>query len=81
MCHVQFSYRDFIYTEVFSAAAFYIGFSSARGFFSGMRKKGLVEKRPCGKKDLWKKDLVEKRPSKYLDIGKKTLWKKGLVNI
>ena len=42
----------------------------------GMRKKGLVEKRPCGKKDLWKKDLVEKRPSKYLDIGKKALWNK-----
>ena len=41
-----------------------------------MRKKGLVGKRPCGKKDLWKKDLVEKRPSKYLDIGKKTLWNK-----
>ena len=44
--------------------------------FFGMRKKGLVEKRPCGKKDLWKKDLVEKRPSKYLDIGKKALWNK-----
>ena len=41
-----------------------------------MPKKGLVEKRPCGKKDLWKKDLVEKRPSKYLDIGKKALWNK-----
>ena len=41
-------------------------------------KKGLVEKRPCGKKDLWKKDLVEKRPGHFLKIGKKALYKNVL---
>ena len=46
-----------------------------------MLVQGCAEKRPCGKKTLWKKGLVEKRP-----CGKKAWsyfenWKKGLVKI